>query len=106
MTKAINAVYLDQPELLVFKGVESYKYQLGYIEYNNYYSFSKTKSYLSTKRIERIMEDIRRDTKNMNEKEKILYVYNYVASHNYDKLFTYSKYRNKIIFSANYQPYV
>jgi transglutaminase/protease-like cytokinesis protein 3 len=34
------------------------------------------------------MENIRKDTKDMNDKEKILYVYNYVASHNYDKAFT------------------
>lgn len=90
MAKAINAIYLDHPELLSFKGIGSYKYQLGNIEYNNYYSFSKQKSYLSTKRIERIMEDVREETKEMTEKEKIIYVYNYVASHNYDKTFMYS----------------
>ena len=37
-------------------------------------------------------ENIKKETKNMNDKEKIIYVYNYVASHNYDKLFTYSSF--------------
>ena len=34
------------------------------------------------------MENIRRDTKEMDDKEKILYVYDYVESHNYDRFFT------------------
>ena len=37
------------------------------------------------------MENIRNDVKNMDEKEKILYVYDYVASHNYDRFFTTAK---------------
>lgn len=89
-SKALNAVYLDHPELLSFKGINSYQIHPGYISYNNHHYFSKIKSYFASKRIAREMENIRNKTKNMSEKEKIIFVYNYVGSHNYDRIFMYS----------------
>ena len=85
---AYYAVYLDHPELISFLGIHSFRFQDNKISYNNYQNLGKVKSFLGAMRIEREMENIRNDTKNMNEKEKILYVYDYVASHNYDRMFT------------------
>lgn len=86
---AIHAVYLDHPELITFKGIGSFKYQNNIIQYENYFNFSETKKKLAIRRIERELESIRNKTKDMSDKDKIIFVYNYVASHNYDKLFRY-----------------
>lgn len=85
--KAYDAVYLDHPELINFLGISAYKSDGTKIIYNNYEKLGKVKSFLGTMRIEREIDIIRRETKDMTDKEKILYVYNYVASHNYDRLF-------------------
>ena len=87
---AYYAVYLDHPELISFLGISSFMYEDGMIKYNNYQNLGKLKAHLGAMRIEREMENVRNDTKNMNEKEKILYVYDYVASHDYDRMFTFS----------------
>ena len=86
---AYRAVYLDHPELISFLGISAYYDKGDSIEYTNYQNLSKFKSYFGSLRIAREMENISNDTKNMSEKEKIIYVYDYVASHNYDRLFTY-----------------
>ena len=83
-----HVLYLDHPELIIFQGMGAH--------YNNsviepyYYHLSKLKTYLGTKRIQREIDIIKKETKNMNEKEKIIYVYNYVASHQYDRIFMFS----------------
>lgn len=83
------AIYLDHPELISFAGISGYFDNGQSVSYSNYQNLGKIKTYFGTKRIAREMENIRRDTKNMSDKEKIIYVYDYVASHNYDRLFTY-----------------
>ena len=83
------AIYLDHPELISFFGISSYKVDDRKISYNNYQNMGKIRSLLGVMRIEREIDLIKRDTKDLNDKEKIIYVYNYVASHNYDTLFTY-----------------
>ena len=85
---AYYSVYLDHPELISFMGIHSYRFENNTITYNSYENLGKAKSYFGALRIEREMENIRRDTKGMDDKEKILYVYDYVASHNYDRFFT------------------
>ena len=85
---AYYAVYLDHPELISFMGIRSASYDNNTITYHNYENLSKLKAYLGALRIEREMEIIRKETKGMTDKEKILYVYDYVASHNYDRFFT------------------
>lgn len=85
--KAYYAIYLDHPELISFLGIRTYSYENNYLSYYNYENNGKLKSYLGARRIAREMEIVRKETKDMDEKEKILYVYNYVGSHNYDKLF-------------------
>ena len=85
---AYYSVYLDHPELISFMGIHSYRFENNTITYNSYENLGKAKSYFGALRIEREMENIRRDTRGMDDKEKILYVYDYVASHNYDRFFT------------------
>ena len=88
-TNAYNAIYLDHPELISFLGISFFEVDNDKITYKNYNNIGKIRSILGTMRIEREMENIRKDTNGMDDKDKILYVYNYVASHNYDKMFTY-----------------
>ena len=88
--KAYYAVYLDHPELISFLGIRGYYFNNNTITYHNYENLSTLKANLGARRIEREMENIRRDVRGMNDKEKILYVYDYVASHNYDRFFTSS----------------
>lgn len=91
LIKSYYAIYLDHPELISFVGINYYRVQNGYIYYQNYGNLTKLKTYFGTKRIARELDIIRRETKNMTEKEKIIYTYDYVASHNYDRVFTFTK---------------
>lgn len=88
-TNAYYAVYLDHPELISFFGIGSYKIAYGKLTYHNYQKLGSFKTFFGTRRIERELDIIRNETKNMSEKDKIIYVYDYVASHNYDRLFTF-----------------
>lgn len=90
MHEVYCALYLDHPELISYKGV-SYRGYPNYIEIYNDQNLGKLQTYLGTRRIEREMDIIRKETTGMSDKEKIIYVYDYVASHNYDQIFMYSK---------------
>ncbi len=84
---AYYALYLDHPEFFAFQGASA---SLGNDTlFVRYHSLGRLRTYLGTRRIAREMDIIRKETSKMNEKEKIIYVYNYVAGHDYDKLFTY-----------------
>ncbi len=85
------ALYLDHPELISFVGINAYRVENGYISYQNYGNLSKIKYFFGIRRIEREIDIIKKETKNMTDKEKIIYVYDYVASHQYDRLFTFTK---------------
>ena len=85
------AVYLDHPELISFVGIGAYSLSNGYVEYENYGNLSKLKTFFGTRRIDRELDIIRSETKNMTDKEKIKYFYDYVASHNYDRIFKFTK---------------
>ncbi len=86
-----DAVYLDHPELISFVGLDYCDYEDEILVCKNYGNIGKLKTKLATLRIEREIDSIKRDTKNMNDKDKIIYVYNYVASHDYNRLFMYAK---------------
>ena len=85
------ALYLDHPELISFVGLNSYYVDNGYITYQNYGNLNTLRYFFGVRRIDRELDIIRSETKDMSEKEKIIYVYDYVASHNYDRLFTFTK---------------
>lgn len=90
-SNAYYSLYLDHPELLGFVGVDYCKYEDENLICKNYSGISKLKTTLGTQRILREVDVVKRDTKNMNDKDKIIYVYNYVASHNYDHIFMIAK---------------
>lgn len=85
------AIYLDHPELISFVGIGYYNISNGYVEYDNYGNLGPIKTFFGTRRIDRELDIVRSETKDMTEKEKIIYVYDYVASHNYDRLFSFTK---------------
>lgn len=87
---ATSVLHLDHPELISYRIIGTYYYKDGEITYTNRENLSRIRTYFGTRRIEREMENIRKDTKGMNDQEKIIYVYDYVASHDYDRLFTYA----------------
>ncbi len=88
---AYSAVYLDHPELISFVGLDYCSYQNNRLKCRSMANIGKIRTLLATKRIEREIDIVKKETKNMSDKEKIIFVYNYVASHNYDKLFTAAK---------------
>ena len=82
------SLYLDHPEFIQFQGMSA---RIGEDSIEpSYYHLNNLQTYLGTRRIEREIDIIKKETKNMSEKEKILYVYDYVASHQYDHIFMYS----------------
>ncbi|MBQ6323726.1 MAG: transglutaminase domain-containing protein [Bacilli bacterium] len=86
----VEAIMLDHPELLNFQVMATGTQKDGYFIYNNISTLGPIQYKLGTLRIERIINNIRKDTKNMSDQEKIIYVYNYVASHDYDYAFTFT----------------
>ena len=80
----VSAAYLDHPEIL---------YKTDGIKIDN-----QLVAKYGAKRIDREIEFVREETKDMSDKDKILYVYNYIGKHNYDYLFTDSK-NNQSIYS-------
>jgi transglutaminase/protease-like cytokinesis protein 3 len=84
-------LYLDHPELISFVGINRYRIYNNKITYQNYGNLSKLKYFFGTRRIDRELDIVRKETEGMSEKEKIIYVYDYVASHNYDRIFTFTK---------------
>ncbi len=82
-----NCIYLDHPELLNYY-LMHWKTDGTHVTYT-IETMSRPKYIFAEKRIEREIDIVKKETKNMNDREKIIYVYDYVSSHNYDKLFTY-----------------
>ena len=83
-----ESIYLDHPEFIAFQSARGRSYE----EHSEitYDHLNSLQTYFGTRRIEREIDIIKRETKNMSDKEKIIYVYDYVASHQYDRLFMYS----------------
>lgn len=83
-----KAIYLDHPELIAFKSCtwSDYKSYLN-VRYDN---LNQIQAYLGARRIEREIDIVRKETKEMSDKEKILFVYDYVSKRSYDHLFMFS----------------
>ena len=88
--KSFVAISLDHPELVGFSAVGSYTYNNNTVKYTSSNPYSSLRLSLGIRRMARIFDDLKKQTKDMNDKEKIIFVYDYVASHNYDRIFTYS----------------
>ena len=100
--KVWGSIMLDHPELLQLSGM-SYRYNNNssivnlHLNSGLLFDFQYT---LGVMRIQRIIDDIKKGTKNMSDKEKVKYVYEWIGSHNkYDTIFTYSS-NNQSAYSA------
>ena len=91
ISTSLEAIILDHPELLNYQLNGTWAYDDGYYIYDNISTLSNLQYKLGTLRIERIIDSLIKDTANMTDKEKIIYVYDYVASHDYDRGFTFSR---------------
>ena len=103
VTKVYRAVLLDHPELMNYAGI-SWRWE-GYTpdHINVKLSFAfqnKFKEYIGQLRIQKIISDIKEDTKNMSEAEKVKYVYEWVGDNaRYDYTFqSFSK--NQSIYNV------
>ena len=91
-----SCIYIDHPELLSY-------YLMSWKRYGTKTTYSiqtmeSFRYFFAERRIEREIDIIKRETKNMNDREKIIFVYDYVSNHNYDRLFTYAG-SNQSIYS-------
>ncbi len=91
LIKSYYAIYLDHPELISFVGLNYYQVKNNEISYDNFGNLGQIKSYFGARRIAREIDIVQKETKNMTDKEKIIFVYDYVASHNYDRTFMFMK---------------
>ena len=97
---ANSALYVDHPELMNYAGYRwvyaNGKFNLS-LQYSYYIPFKEA---IGTLRIEKIIADIEEETKNMTDKEKIIYVYNWMGENNtYDRVFTYFS-KNQSIYNV------
>jgi len=88
---AYEALFIDHPELLSF-GVYRFRQKTNTeveITYKNAIQFNWLVK-IHEMRIKRIIDDIRKKTNNLSEYEKVKYVYEWISTKTYDKMFTYS----------------
>lgn len=99
--KAANdAMYVDHPELMNYAGYSwIYRNHTFTLRFHPAYNVTY-KDYYGAIRIEMILNGIEKDTKDMTDQEKILYVYDWMGSHNtYDHYFTYTS-KNQSIYNV------
>lgn len=98
--KSHYALLADHPELINYSGF-SWKYYDGKFTLTLDFSVGNfVKAYIGETRIKRIISNIKEDTKDMNDLEKIKYVYEWIGMNNtYDKVFTYSS-KNQSIYNV------
>ena len=97
---ANEALMVDHPELMNYAGYR-WKYSNGKFKLTMIPAYNLSyKDYYGVWRIERILDKIEKDTKNMNEEEKIKYVYDWMGDNNkYDYYFTYTS-KNQSIYNV------
>ena len=95
-----DAIAVEQPGLINFS---SYSWYVHDDELNIKFSNAtplKFVSEIGMLRIERIIDDIKRKTKNMTDAEKILYVYEWIGDHaRYDRMFMFAS-KNQSIYNV------
>ena len=97
---ANQAIYVDHPELMNYAGY-SWRYDSKeFLLRISYASALPFKEAIGILRTEKIVADIKEATKNMSDKEKIIYVYDWMGKHNYyDKMFMYTS-KNQSIYNV------
>lgn len=95
-----RAMIIDHPEMLQFSSY-GYHYDETSVEARVEFAINNpVMESLNTLRIRRIIDNIKRATKDMNEREKIKYVYEWIGDNNtYDELFTYTS-KNQSIYNV------
>ncbi len=98
-SKAHYAILIDHPELVVYSSFsviydENLKLRFQYALPFNFMGD------IGEARINRIIDDIKKKTKNMSDKDKIRYVYNWMGSNaKYDLTFTYNS-KNQSLYTV------
>ena len=97
---ATEAIMLDHPEMLQLS-IAGYRYNDTMIEARVEFAINNpVMEAINTLRIRRIIDDIRVKTKNMNDLDKIKYVYEWIGENaTYDQLFTYTS-KNQSIYNV------
>lgn len=99
---ATQAIWLDHPELLNFASYFA-TYSIMDNEVNIKLKYAIPLPFMEktgTERILRIIDNIKKETKNMSDKEKIIYVYDWIGENcTYDKTFTYTS-KNQSSYNA------
>ncbi len=98
---ATRALWVDHPELMNFAGyMWQYDPNTGFILRIDYASRLPFKEAIGILRTEKIIADIKEATKYMTDKDKIIYVYDWMGKHNYyDKMFMYTS-KNQSIYNV------
>lgn len=88
---ASEAIYVDHPELMNYAGY-SWSYSHGKFVLRLHPAYhSLLKDYTGAWQINKMLSKIEKETKDMNDKEKIIYVYDWIGNHStYDHYFTYT----------------
>lgn len=99
--RAHDAILVDHPELVNYASYSwSYTDTSGFklrliFSVPNVFSVK-----MGELKIQRIIDDIKKETKNMSDKEKIMYVYEWIGENNtYDRTFTYMS-KNQSIYNV------
>ena len=97
---AFEAITVDHPEILNFSSL-AYEYTDDDFSILLKYPISfKFMEYFGERKIEIIIDKIKEETKNMSDKEKILYVYDWIGENTkYDYAFMFSS-KNQSIYSV------
>ncbi len=97
---AHEALMVDHPELMNYGGYNwSYMNNVFLLHLLPSYHLSY-KDYYGEWKINKILDKIEKATKNMSDKEKIIYVYEWMGDHNtYDYYFTYTS-KNQSIYNS------
>lgn len=97
---AHEALTVDHPELMNYAGY-SWKYANNTFSIRLYPSYNLSfKDYYGEYKINKILDKIEKETKDMTDREKILYVYNWMGDNNkYDYYFTYTS-KNQSVYNV------
>jgi len=97
---ANTALYLDHPELMNYAGY-AWSYRNNKFTLIIRYAYMLPfKDVIGILRTEKVVSDIKNATKDMTDKEKIIYVYNWMGANNYyDHIFMYTS-KNQSIYNV------
>ena len=95
-----EALWVDHPELMNFASW-TWQYRNNELKLRMIYAYPfPTNDIIGVLRIENIVSKIKEDTKNMSDKDKIIYVYDWMGKHNYyDTLFMNDS-KNQSIYNS------